>query len=256
MRGLIKASPSRTGKTSGTSRTGRTAMITGGAVVGLAAAGGWMLAGCGSGSQGVRTEGPARTQWTSPPSSQDKGSYASGSTTKPPAVQKADAVRLIKEDPKVGQDLKSHLQPCTGKSAKAQPVKGYPVEVSRGKLTGPDTSDLVINVTSCDDGFGIGSYVYRKVGQRYENVFTDEQPPVYADVVKGDLSVTKLSYASGDTVCCPSREDVITYRWAASRQAFTVVRHKHTDYSKSSPTEEPAPSTAAKVSGGDDGTEG
>ncbi|WP_079152585.1 hypothetical protein [Streptomyces sp. RTd22] len=243
MRGLIKATP------------GKTAMITGGAVVGLAAAGGWMLAGCSAGSQGVRTEGPARTQWTSP-SAQDKGSYASGSTTKPPAVQKADAVRLIKEDPKVGRDLKSHLQPCTATAAKGQPVKGYPVEVSRGKLTGPTASDLVINVTSCDDGFGIGSYVYRKVGQRYENVFTDEQPPVYADVVKGDLSVTKLSYASGDTVCCPSREDVITYRWAASRQAFTVVRHRHTDYSKSSPTDDPAPGTAAKDDGEDDGTEG
>jgi hypothetical protein len=248
VRGLIKASPGR---------TGRTAIITGGAVVGLAAAGGWMLAGCGSGSQGVRTEGPARTQWASPPGAQDKGSYASGSTTKPPAVQKADAVRLIKEDPEVGQDLKSHLQPCTDKAAKEEPVKGYPVEVSRGKLTGPTASDLVINVTSCDDGFGIGSYVYRKVGQRYENVFTDEQPPVYADVVKGDLSVTKLSYASGDTVCCPSREDVITYRWAASRESFTVIRHKHTDYSKSSPTtDEPAPSAAAKDSGEDDGTEG
>lgn len=244
MRGLIKATP------------GRNAIITGGAVVGLAAAGGWMLAGCGSGSQGVRTEGPARTQWTSSPA-QDQGSYAgSGGTSTPPTVQKADAVRLIKDDPKVGRDLKAHLQPCTAKATKAKPVKGYPVEVIRGKLTGPTASDLVINVTTCDDGFGIGSYVYRKVGHGYENVFSDEQPPVYADVVKGDLSVTKLTYASGDTVCCPSREDVITYRWAASRQAFTVIRHKHTDYSKSSPTDEPAPSASVRDGGEDDGTEG
>ncbi|MFI0780802.1 hypothetical protein [Streptomyces sp. NPDC021212] len=232
-------------------------MITGGAVVGLAAAGGWMLAGCGSGSDGVRTEGPARTQWTAPPA-QDKGSYAGGSTTKPPTVQKADAVRLIKEDPKVGQDLKSHLRPCAAaaKQQRAQPAKDYPVEVSRGKLTGPTASDLVINVTTCDDGFGIGSYVYRKVGQRYENVFSDEQPPVYADVVKGDLSVTKLSYGSGDTVCCPSRADVITYRWVAVKRAFAVIRHQHTDYSKGSPTDEPAPSASTRDGGEDDGTEG
>ncbi|WP_055557251.1 hypothetical protein [Streptomyces sp. NBRC 110028] len=229
-------------------------MISGGAVVGLAAAGGWLLAGCTGDSQGVRTEGPARTQWTAP-SAQDHGSYAGGGATKPPAVQKADAVRLIKDDPKVAQDLKTHLQPCTA-PGKGKPVKGYPVEVARGKLTGPTASDLVINVTTCDDGFGIGSYVYRKAGRGYENVFSDEQPPVYADVVKGDLSVTKLSYASGDTVCCPSREDVITYRWASSRQAFTVVRHKHTDYSKGSPTEEPAPSASATDGGEDDGTEG
>jgi hypothetical protein len=241
VRGLIKAS------------SGRTAMISGGAVVGLAAAGGWMLAGFGS--EGVRTEGPARTQWTSS-AAQEKGSYASGSAGKPPAVRKADAIRLIKEDPKVGQDLKTHLQPCAAKAGKEHPVKGYPVDVERAKLTGSAASDLVINVTACDDGFGVGSYVYRKVGQRYENVFSDEQPPVFADAVRSELRVTRLSYASGDTVCCPSREDVITYRWTAGRQAFTVVRHKHTDYSKSSPTDEPAPSASATDGGEDDGTEG
>ncbi|MET7764740.1 hypothetical protein ABZS71_22965 [Streptomyces sp. NPDC005393] len=235
MRGLTKASP------------GRTAMLTGGAFVGLAAAGGWLLAGCSTSSQGVRKEGPARTQWAS--AAADSGSYAGGSSSSwPPAQQKADAIRLVKADPKVSDDLKENLKPCPKESKSKQQIKGYPVDVAHGRLTGSAASDLVINVMTCTDGFGIGSYVYRKVGQRYENVFSDEQPPVYADIAKGGLRVTKLSYASGDAVCCPSWEDVITYRWAGQRRMFTVVDRKHTDYSKTLPKDEPAPSA--------DGTEG
>jgi hypothetical protein len=235
VRRLIRASPCRT------------ALLTGGAFVGLGAAAGWLLAGCGTSSQGVRKEGPARTEWTSVAA--DPGAYAGGAaSTRSPAPRKADAIRLVKADPKVSADLKASLKPCPKEPKGSERITGYPVDVAHGRLTGSAASDLVVNVMTCADGFGIGSYVYRKVGQRYENVFSDEQPPVYADVAKGDLRVTKLSYASGDAVCCPSWEDVITYRWAGQRRVFTVVDRKHTDYSKNPPTEDPAPSA--------DGTEG
>lgn len=229
-------------------------MITGGAVVGLAAAGGWMLAGCGAAGQGVRKEGPARTEWAS---AADSGAYTSGhgSGRPSPAGQKVDAVKLVKADPNVSDDLKANLKPCA-KSKEPEgkrEIEGYPVDVTYGRLTGASPSDLVINVMTCADGFGIGSYVYRKVGDRYVNVFSDEQPPVYADVAKDALRVTKLSYTSGDSVCCPSSETVITYRWTGADRTFTVRSRQHTDYSKNVPKDDATPAPAASA---DDGTEG
>ncbi|MBL1101690.1 hypothetical protein [Streptomyces coffeae] len=219
-------------------------MITGGAVVGLAAAGGWMLAGCGTSSQGVRKEGPAQTEWTS--TAADSGKQAGGASALPSPQQKIDPVRLVKEDSQVSEDLKENLKPCR-KATKSTPlVDGYPLDITKGKLTGSGSPDLVINVMSCTDGFGIGSYVYRKVGQKYQNVFQDEKPPVYAVIAKGTLQVTQLSYSSGDPVCCPSREDLITYRWSGQLQEFAEVTRKHTDYS--TPKDEPTPEP--------DGTEG
>ncbi|MEU8828702.1 hypothetical protein [Streptomyces sp. NPDC048636] len=222
-------------------------MITGGAIVGLAAAGGWMLAGCGSTSQGVRNEGPAQTKWAS--TSTGSGKQAGGASALPTAGErKIDPVRLVKEDPQVSEDLKDNLKPCrkATKAKSTELINGYPVDVTKGRLTGSTSPDLVINVMACTDGFGIGSYVYRKVGEKYQNVFQDEQPPVYAVIAKDDLQVTRLSYSSGDPVCCPSREDLITYRWSGQRQEFAEVTRKHTDYS--APKDDASPSA--------DGTEG
>ncbi|MCQ8193538.1 hypothetical protein [Streptomyces rugosispiralis] len=231
-------------------------MLTGGAVVGLAAAGGWMLAGCGDASQGVRKEGPASTEWAS--AAADSGAYAGGRASgrpSPAAGKKVDVIKLVKADPQVSDDLKTSLKPCpTAKERETkQEIKGYPVDVTSGRLTGSADSDLVINVMSCTDGFGIGSYVYRKVGDRYENVFSDEQPPVYADVAKDELRVTKLSYTSGDSVCCPSSETVITYGWSGADRSFAVRSREHNDYSKNVPKQEATPVPTARA---DDGTEG
>ncbi|WP_254885636.1 hypothetical protein [Streptomyces sp. NA02950] len=220
-------------------------MITGGAIVGLAAAGGWMLAGCGSTSQGVRKEGPAQTDWAS--TAEDSGKQAGGASAPPkPTPEKVDPIRLVKEDPQVSDDLKQNLKPCRKTTRSTPLINGYPLDVTKGKLTGSASTDLVINVMACTDGFGIGSYVYRKVGQKYENVFQDEQPPVYSVVAKDSLEVTRLSYTSGDPVCCPSREDVITYRWSGQRHAFAEITRTHTDYS--TPNDGQTPSA--------DGTEG
>ncbi|MDW6061689.1 hypothetical protein SAZ11_31290 [Streptomyces sp. FXJ1.4098] len=247
----------------------RAALITGGTVVGFAAVGGLVLAGCDTGSQGVRKEGPARTSWA-PEQADSPGSYVHGtSPTSTSAKQKVDAVALLKKDPKVSEHLKANLKPCSKSSTKdaqndatpgaAQDAtkdaqqeakkgsaksQGYPIDVAYGRLTGSAASDLVVNVMTCTEGFGLGSYVYRKVGGTYENVFADERPPVYADTTKGSLRVTKLVYASNDSVCCPSSEDVTTYRWAEKRREFLVTDRKTKNVSED---ESPAP---------DDGTEG
>ncbi|MEK8172008.1 hypothetical protein NKH77_29805 [Streptomyces sp. M19] len=45
-----------------------------------------------------------------------------------------------------------------------------------GQLTGDRALDVVVNIMTCADGFGVGSYVYRKENGAYRNVFTDEEP--------------------------------------------------------------------------------
>lgn len=259
MRGLTKASPLKDASPKDASHKHashkgvphrvaphRAALITGGAVVGFAAVGGLMLAGYSGSGQGVRKEGPARTSWA-PGRADSPGSYVHGaSPSSTSAKLKVDAVALVKKDPKVSEHLKASLKPCSAKSPKkgTKRSQGYPVDVTYGRLTGSTASDLVINVMTCSEGFGIGSYVYRKAGGTYENVFMDERLPVYADTVKGDLRVIKLIYASNDSVCCPSREEVTTYRWADTREQFRVADHKVRNVNED---ELPTP---------DDGTEG
>ncbi|KUJ67578.1 hypothetical protein ACZ90_27445 [Streptomyces albus subsp. albus] len=227
MRGLTKATPSRT------------ALVTGGAVVALAAAGGLVLAGCGTSGDGVRKEGRARTAKASgsAPESYDTD-IAAGASPAPahkadpvtPRPAKVNAAQLIKGDPKVKAELRASLKPCAGNE--------YPVSVKYGALTGKSATDVVITVMSCGDAMGLGSYVYRKQGNRYENVFTDERAPLVADVNKqGRLAVTELSYESSDAACCPSGEDLTVYVWSATRERFTVAERVHTDYTKDVPGE-------------------
>lgn len=125
------------------------------------------------------------------------------------------------KDPKVGTEVKRDLKPCSGKE--------YPVDVSYGKVTGGPVADIVINVLSCADALGRGTYVYRADGSTYENVFSDEQPPVYAEIDRGDLVVTKQVYGKSDALAYPSGEDVITYRWNGEK--FTEQDRVHSEYS-------------------------
>jgi hypothetical protein len=87
----------------------------------------------------------------------------------------------------------------------------------------------VINVMTCGDAVGIGSYVYREDGDGYENVFRAEDPPVYAEIDRGDLVVTQQLYKKGDPVSYPSSEEVITYGWSSTH--FTEESRTHSDYS-------------------------
>ncbi|MCF4139684.1 hypothetical protein L1856_27160 [Streptomyces sp. Tue 6430] len=179
------------------------------------AAVGLFLSSCATGGTGARDEGPAHAGAV-------VGATASPSSSPADAPDRTDAVRLVKDDPEVSEEVKRELKPCVGDE--------YPVDVSFGDLTGGAESDVVVNVLTCGDAVGVGSYVYRRTDGRYENVFKTEEPPVYAEIDRGDLVVTKQVYEKGDPVSSPSGENVITYRWTASGR-FVKEYSWHNDYS-------------------------
>ncbi|GAA3185940.1 hypothetical protein GCM10010451_39030 [Streptomyces virens] len=214
MRGLTGAGPTR-------ARTTARAVTTATAVLGTAVL---FAAGCGTGGTGARDEGPAHAD--------SVASRAAPSATPSRRPERVDAVRLIKGDPEVSTEVKRELKPCVADE--------YPVDVSYGNLTGGSVDDLVVNVLTCGDAVGIGSYVYRDQGGSYVNVFTAEEPPVYAEIDRGDLVVTKQVYDRGDPVSSPSGENVITYRWASGR--FSEEYRTHNDYGQvAGPEPVPAP---------------
>ncbi|MEU8571359.1 hypothetical protein AB0C51_23985 [Streptomyces pathocidini] len=182
----------------------------------LAAAVGLFVSGCTAGAEGVRMEGPAPSKPPTPSSSLPSSA---------PAVTKVDAVQLLKTDPKVSAEIRKDLKPCVADE--------YPVDVSYGRVTGSSGPDVVVNVLTCGDAIGIGTYVYREAaaGKKYENVFVNEQPPVYGEISRGDLEVTRQVYGPGDPVSFPSGEDVVTYRWSGGR--FVESARTHNEYSKS-----------------------
>ncbi len=202
------------------------------AIAGLAAIGlfAGVLAACSTGGTGARDEGPARTDPVG--STAAAGSASPSPSASPSAPSSAEAVRIVKRDPKVGADIKRDLKPCVADE--------YPVDVSYGTLTGSSRSDVVVNVMTCGDAVGIGTYVYRDEGGTYKNVFKDEEPPVYAEIDRGDLVVTKQVYEKGDSVASPSGEEILTYRW--SGHGFSQESRTHNDYSNAVDGESPAPS--------------
>ncbi|MFF0889774.1 hypothetical protein ACFY3O_13165 [Streptomyces sp. NPDC001046] len=175
-----------------------------------------LVSGCGAGGTGARDEGPAHTDSVA-------GAAAASPSAAPSRTPDAvNAVRLVKDDPKVAPEVKRDLKPCVADE--------YPVDVSYGNLTGGSADDIVVNVLTCGDAVGVGSYVYREQDGSYKNVFTAEEPPVYAEIDRGDLVVTKQVYERGDPVSSPSGENVITYRWASGR--FGEKYRTHNDYGK------------------------
>ncbi|MER5748958.1 hypothetical protein [Streptomyces sp. NPDC002088] len=215
MRGLTDAGPTAA---RGTFQAVITAMS-------VLAALGLFAAACATGGTGARDEGPAHA---------DAVAGAAASPVVPPSVtpDRVDAVKLVKEDPKVSAEVKRELKPCVGDE--------YPVDVSYGDLTGGSASDVVVNVLTCGDAVGVGSYVYREQSGRYTDVFRAEEPPVYAEIDRGDLVVTKQVYKKSDPVTSPSGENVITYRWASDR--FTEEYRTHSEYGNAvggEPTAEP-----------------
>ncbi len=180
--------------------------------------------GCATGGTGLRDGGPARTEAvsrTTPSGTSPEDSSAASGAASGQALKKVDPVALLMKDPKVSNEVKRDLKPCSGKE--------YPVDVSYGKVTGGPVADIVVNVLSCADALGRGTYVYRADGGAYENVFSDEQPPVYAEIDRGDLVVTKQVYGKSDALAYPSGEDVITYRWNGEK--FTEQDRVHSEYS-------------------------
>lgn len=192
------------------------------------AAVGLLLTACSTGGSGARDEGPGSRGETvmspTPSASPSQTSAASPPTTR-------EAVKLVKDDPKVSRTVKRDLKPCVADE--------YPVDVSYGNLTGGSASDVVVNIMTCGDAVGTSTYVYRTEGKKYENVFQDEEPPVYAEIDRGDLVVTKQLYEKGDPVSYPSGEDVITYEWAANHFRETDRIRNH--YSSAAGGDAPAP---------------
>ncbi|HZG02320.1 MAG TPA: hypothetical protein VE546_01875 [Streptomyces sp.] len=124
-----------------------------------------------------------------------------------------DVLALLRADPKVGRKIKETLRPCS--------AEVWPVDVSYGRLTGGHAPDVLVNVSDCNDGMGLGSYVYRQsTNGQYVGVFAAEDPPVHADADRDRLRVTQRVYADGDPVCCPSGRHVVLYVWREDR--FTV----------------------------------
>ncbi|MCD9878824.1 hypothetical protein [Streptomyces guryensis] len=168
---------------------------------------------CGTGGTGARDEGPAHADSV-------MGAAASP-TPSPSKTTHVDAVKLVKDDPMVSAEVKRDLKPCVADE--------YPIDVSYGELTGGYSDDIVVNVLTCGDAVGVGSYVYREQGGRYENVFRTEEPPVYAEIDRGDLVVTKQVYEKNDPMSSPSGETVTTYIWASGH--FVRRYNTRNDYS-------------------------
>ncbi|MER5201972.1 hypothetical protein [Streptomyces sp. NPDC002825] len=212
-------------------RTVKAASVT--ATAGLVAVG-LSLAACSTGGTGSRDEGAARTDEIASAAPTPSATATAG----PQSAERVDPIALLKADPKIGQRFKSDLKPCV--------ADAYPVDASYGNLTNSTAPDVVVNVMTCGDAVGIGTYVYRKQSDRYENVFMTEDAAVYATIDRGDLIVTRQVYAKGDPVAYPSGEDVITYRWSGN--TFTQHDWVHNDYSQAvgdGEGAEPVPSASA-----------
>ncbi|MFC3573884.1 hypothetical protein ACFOZ0_11485 [Streptomyces yaanensis] len=183
--------------------------------VAVLAALGLFVSACATGGTGARDEGPASSDTVVAKAATPSASP----TTQEPTRQ--DVVKLVKSDPEVAKAVKDALKPCVADE--------YPVDVSYGELTGGPVNDIVVNVMTCHDAVGVGAYVYRMENHRYENVFKAEEPPVYAEIDRGDLVVTQQSYEKGDPVTYPSIEQVITYNWRTTY--FARVSSTQTQYS-------------------------
>ncbi|MFB6979156.1 hypothetical protein [Streptomyces scopuliridis] len=191
----------------------------GGFAVGTAltalAAVGLLVSGCSTGGTGTRDEGAAVT------SPVERGAPTPAASASAPA-KTVNAVALLRKDPLVSPRVKADLQPC-GEDT-------YPVDTSYGNLTGGTAPDLVINVMTCADSVGVGTYVYRQRNEEYQNVFAAEEPAVYATIDRGELVVTQQVYAKGDPLSFPSGEDVVTYSWADTK--FSERYRVRNDYSR------------------------
>lgn len=181
------------------------------------------LTACATGGTGTRDEGPARSDQVaqgSPVPSQTAG-----------RDHAVDPISLVRKDPKVSRAVKADLKPCAGDS--------YPVDVSYGNLTGGARNDVVVNVLTCSDAIGIGSYVYRAKGDSYENVFRTEEPASYAEIDRDGLTVTRQTYEKDDSVAMPSGEDITVYEWRDD--AFVQTSHWTNRYGSAGGDVRPAP---------------
>ncbi|MFI9586484.1 hypothetical protein ACIHCQ_32710 [Streptomyces sp. NPDC052236] len=188
---------------------GRKRAASGAATAALAALGVFAAAACSAGGSGVQDEGAALGDSKA---AKAVPSAVPSSTAAGRGTRTVDVVRLLQEDPKVSKQVKADLKPCDRDT--------YPVDTSYGYLTGAAWPDVVVNVMTCDDALGMGTYVYRpsgESGEKYVNVFMVEEPAVYSAIDRGDLVVTKEVYTKGDALTEPSGEELTTYHWTSGK---------------------------------------
>lgn len=206
------------GLDTGVMEPGRARRATIAALAAIAAVG-LFVSGCATGGTGARDEGPAGSDAVVPSAAPSPSASRSPAAKEPTRL---DVVRMVKADPKVAKAVKDDLKPCVADE--------YPIDVSYGDLTRGTANDIVVNVMTCGDAVGVGSYVYRMENRGYKNVFKAEEPPVYAEIDRGDLVVTQQIYEKSDPVSYPSSEDVITYSWRGNHFAFvTSTRNEYSN---------------------------
>ncbi|WP_158886863.1 hypothetical protein [Amycolatopsis anabasis] len=159
---------------------------------------------------GVRVEGRAAD--VAPTTSAN----SSGGT---PAVS-MDAVKVLRDDAGVNQDIKDQLTPCFDGR--------YGVDIQYGDLTGDDVPEALVNVTSCvaaertskpgasiDLESRLGGFVYQwRDNNRWERIFAVQERG--SSVQAYDLPallVLRMVYRPGDRSCCPTGDEVDTYKW-------------------------------------------
>ncbi|SEG88256.1 hypothetical protein SAMN05216223_11922 [Actinacidiphila yanglinensis] len=193
-------------------------------------------AGCGTTVTGARREGPAPTATVKAPA-----------TSAPAlAADPAALAGMVRRDTSVSPDVREDLEPCStaGSAASAradEPDATYPLDTDSGDLTSGDGPDLVVNVTTCGDGIGIASYVYRMTGSKYRCVFADERSPVYGSVIDGRLQVVHEVYRTDDAVAYPAGEESVTYAWRGAH--FLQVARSYFDFGAKQPTARPEPTS-------------
>jgi hypothetical protein len=184
------------------------------------------VTGCGT-ATGARKEGPAPTATVKTPS------------TAAPAIASQPTVlaEMMRRDTGVGGEVREDLTPCADND--------YPLDTDAGNLTAGDGPDLVVNVTTCGEGLGIASYVYRMIAGKYQNVFADEKAPVYGSVHGGQLEVVHEVYDSDDPVAYPIGEESTTYTWRGNH--FVEVARSYADLAAPSPSASPEPVSTEPV---------
>jgi hypothetical protein len=208
------------------------------------------LAACGSAPGGVRLEGPpaystAPERLNASPAATGRPEQGEASPTPSeasdeqqtaggfnPQDEPARVVALLRKDPKVSPKVKQGLEPCAG---------AWPVTVETGRATGA-RDDLVVNVSSCEDSVGLGTYVYRRSSSgALVNVFSAERPPVESAIEDGRLVVRRDVYLGNEPICCPSGEVVVVYEWREG--VFHEVSREQVDTEKTEGGDGPAPET-------------
>jgi hypothetical protein len=162
--------------------------------------------------------------------------------TAAPAIARDPAALagMVRKDTSVSADVRDDIAPCDSDDD----AGAYPLDTDSGDLTSGDGPDLVVNITTCGDGLGIASYVYRMIDGKYQNVFADERSPVYGSVENGRLQIIH-EVDKTDDPAYPTGEEIVTYAWRGDR--FVQVSRVSQDFGGASPSASPEPTSTVPV---------